>query len=97
MPTLYETIRAWRDAQRALTQKEPAGRAAHQQMVDRLLVRLQRHRSLADLANGYYKDGEWWRPVLAEFSEDPGDLDGEAIHSAAYYQRLLQLRQPRGR
>jgi hypothetical protein len=95
MRSLYETIRTWREAQRSLAQKEPAGQAAHQHIVDRLLVRLQRHRSLADLANGYYKDGEWWRAVLAEFSTAPGDLDGELIHDAAYYQRLLELRQPR--
>lgn len=97
MRTLYETIRTWRDAQRSLDQRGPTGQAAHQVIVDRLLVRLQRHRSLADLANGYYRDGEWWRPVVAEFSVAPDTLDGEAIHDAAYYQRLLQLRRPRGK
>lgn len=94
MRTLYETIRTWRDAQRALVQKEPKGQTEHQLIVEHLLMRLRRHRSLADLANGYYKDDDWWQLVLEEFSEEPAELDGQMIRNAAYYQRLLQLRQP---
>ncbi|MHB1005321.1 MAG: hypothetical protein ACYC3S_06710 [Chloroflexota bacterium] len=97
MRTLYETIHAWREAQRALTQQEPARQTAHQQIIDRLVGRLRRHRSLADLASGYYKDGNWWLAVLTEFSPEPAELDGALIRDAAYYQRLLQLRQPHGR
>ncbi len=96
MPTLYETIRAWRDAQRALNEQETGQRTAHQEVIDYLVTRLRRHRSLADLANGYYKDGDWWRAVVGEFSA-ADDLDGPLCRDAAYYQRLLQLRRPGGR
>lgn len=97
MPTLYETIRTWRDAQRALDRRGPPQRSAHQEIVDRLVTRLRRHRSLADLANGYYRDRDWWTPVVREFSDELDELDEEMIRDAAYYQRLLQLRRPGGR
>ena len=96
MPTLYETIRTWKEAQHNLNQKEPGLYAAHQSVIDYLVLRLQRHHSLADLATGYYADGDWWVPVVQEF-DTAGDLDGESVRGAAYYQRLLQLRRPVGR
>jgi len=94
MPTLYETIRIWREAQVKLSRQTAASQAAHQVIVDRLVTRLQRHRSLADLAISYYRDGDWWLPVVGEFSLDSGSLDADLIHDSAYFQRFLQLRQP---
>ena len=94
MPTLYETVRTWLDAQRALNGQEPETSAADQAIIDRLVTRLGRHRSLADLAAGYYRDGNWWLSVTQEFSPDGSVLNGELLRDAAYYQRLLELRRP---
>ncbi|MDA8216011.1 MAG: hypothetical protein M0Z94_00160 [Dehalococcoidales bacterium] len=97
MATLYETILNWREAYNTLNQKDPATQAAQQVIVERMVDRLRRHRCLADLAAGYYRDGEWWKPVVHEFSAEPEQFDGELIHKAAYFQRLLQIRQPGGK
>jgi hypothetical protein len=94
MPTLYETMRTWLDAQRALNQQDPDSYAAHQTVIDYLVERLRRHRSLADLATSYYSDGDWWMYIVQEFAREPDDLCGELIHDAAYLQRLLELRRP---
>jgi hypothetical protein len=97
MATLIETIRNWKEAQRQLSQEDPVRYAVRQGVIDRLVARLQRHRSLADLATGYYADGQWWLPVVREFSMDAEAPEGEVMRDAAYYQRLLQLRRPGGR
>lgn len=97
MPTLYETIRSWKEAQHKLNQKDPQLYAVHQSLIDRLVQRLQRHKSLADLAAGYYNDGDWWRAVVREFSVADDSLEPEALRDAAYYQRLIELRRPGGR
>lgn len=97
MPTLFETIRNWREAHRKLSQRKPAPSQAHQQIIERLVCRLQRHRSLADLARGYYDDGGWWIPVVREFCVDDDAADCQLLRDTAYYLRLLQIRRPFGR
>ena len=64
VPTLYETMRTWLDGQRELDKQDPDSYAAHQIVIDRLVERLGRHRSLADLAASYYGDGDWWMYVV---------------------------------
>lgn len=97
MTTLYETVRTWLDAQRALNRQGPEDSVNHQAIIDRLVGRLGRHRWLADLAAGYYRDGNWWHAVVREFSGDESEPNGELLRDVAYYQRLLQLRRPGGR
>ncbi len=94
LPSLYETIRTWKEAQLALLKLPAAQQLQHQAMAERMLMRLSRYQNLADLAAAYYLDVSWWRPLLAEFSERPDLLDGELIRGAAHYQRLLQIRHP---
>ena len=97
MPTLYETVRTWLDAQRALNRQEAEEFATHQAIVDRLVARLARYRSLADLASGYYREGKWWLAIVQEFSIESDEVQADVIHGAAYFQRLLQLRRPGGK
>ncbi|MHB1133889.1 MAG: hypothetical protein ACYC4L_16085 [Chloroflexota bacterium] len=85
------------DAQRELNRKEEEDYSTHQAIVDRLVARLARHRSLADLAAAYHDDGKWWLAIVQEFSTDTDDVQADVIHGAAHFQRLLQLRRPGGK
>jgi hypothetical protein len=92
MATIYETIKYWADGQNDLNAAEPNREATLQQVVHQVLVRLQRHTSLADLAVAYYGDNNWWPFVAQEF--DLSRSDAHTARNAAYWQRFMQLRHP---
>jgi hypothetical protein len=95
MPTLYETMRIWADGQNALNASPAGERACLEPAVSAGLGKLRLLRSLADLAASFLSsspDERPWSLIAQEFELDASQA--EVVRSAAYWQRLMELRHP---
>ena len=95
MLTLYEAIKSWADGQNTLDAADGELRGSLQSVVEMAVLKLHRHRSLADLASDFCDSSSlerWWMLLGQEFALDSASL--RAARGAAYWQRFMELRHP---